>query len=94
MPDWFIDHPRDLRHKNKAEISPGHCYNQGVCVHPHHLKTDQTKPNQSDIGDGKRQYSGRHVNKFGNVFKIALNRARPNLHEFTSTTVIQEILGG
>ena len=32
----------------------------------------------------RTQYSGRHGKKFGDVFKIALNRARPGLHESTA----------
>ena len=38
------------------------------------------------------KYSGRHGNSFGNVFKIALNRARPGQHESKSriTLVVWE----
>ena len=32
----------------------------------------------------RTQYSGRHSKKFGDVFKIALNRTRPGLHESTA----------
>ena len=32
----------------------------------------------------RTQYSGRHGKKFGDVFKIALNRTRPGLHESTA----------
>ena len=41
---------------------------------------------QLDLGI---QYSGRHGNKFGNVFKIALNRTTPCLHELKSRITLQ-----